>query len=294
MTRGKLVPVASETKLLNVDKGPGVSCPACGAMVTRFADGSCGVCGKLLREGFQPLDAIRSSHRMQRVRLNMPDAGSTDSIVLFEERRSLVSNTAWACTVYSMVPYIGVVFILPALLTGGFSYFRAAAQPGRRGSATYMHRGELSSLDPAGVVVAALPDSRDRHMKIATIVSSNSHIDYIARVIDAGDERPNPSDHCFGQFVALGRGRGCHRRHLRFASRQSRVWKFRAAFGTACGTRRHNTDFVREQGILIGILLLGTETDRPRPARCPSTDRSCRSTGDKDRTGSCVAVSHRR
>lgn len=125
MTRGKLVPVAIKTKLHNGDKELGLSCPACGAMVTRSADGSCGVCGKLLREGFQPLDAIRSSHRMQRVRLNMPDAGPADSIALFEERRSLVSNTAWACTVYSMVPYIGVVFILPALLTGGFSYFRA-------------------------------------------------------------------------------------------------------------------------------------------------------------------------
>lgn len=62
---------------------------------------------------------------MQRVRLNMPDVLPADSIGLCDERRSLVSNPAWACTVYSMVPYIGIVFILPALLTGGFSYFRA-------------------------------------------------------------------------------------------------------------------------------------------------------------------------
>ena len=55
----------------------------------------------------------------------MPDVLPADSIGLFEERRTLVSNTAWACTVYAMVPYIGIVFILPALLTGGFSYFRA-------------------------------------------------------------------------------------------------------------------------------------------------------------------------
>lgn len=117
--------MAIEAKLRNGNKESGLSCPACGAMATRFADGSCGVCGKLLREGFQPLDAIRSSHRMQRVRLNMPDVLPADSIGLFEERRTLVSNTAWACTVYSMVPYIGIVFILPALFTGGFSYFRA-------------------------------------------------------------------------------------------------------------------------------------------------------------------------
>ena len=118
--------MAIETKLHNSDKELGLSCPACGAVVTRSADGSCGVCGKLLREGFQPLDAIRSSHRMQRARLNMPDMVPADSIVLYDEHRTLVSNTAWACTVYSMVPYIGVVFILPAFLTGGFSYFRAS------------------------------------------------------------------------------------------------------------------------------------------------------------------------
>ena len=43
-----------------------------------------------------------------------------------------------------MVPYIGVVFILPALLTGGFSYFRARRRNGpKRKRKAYMHRGEL-------------------------------------------------------------------------------------------------------------------------------------------------------
>ena len=42
-------------------------------------------------------------------------------------------------------------------------------------------------------------------MKIAKIVSSNSHIDYVARVIDAldCDSPPQSTDYCFGQFVGL-------------------------------------------------------------------------------------------
>lgn len=97
-------------------------------------------------------------------------------------------------------------------------------------------------------------------MKIATIVSSNSHIDYIARVIDAGDERPDPSDHCFGQFVALQDDVG----DVIGVIYDSRLVNPEyGSFGPRSGPRaelaRHNTDFVREQGILIGILLLGTE-----------------------------------
>jgi hypothetical protein len=42
-------------------------------------------------------------------------------------------------------------------------------------------------------------------MKIARIVSSNSHIDYVARVIDALDAASPPSSEDFGfaQFVKL-------------------------------------------------------------------------------------------
>lgn len=42
-------------------------------------------------------------------------------------------------------------------------------------------------------------------MKIATIVGSNSHIDYVARVVeqDAGTGLPRPDDHGFGRFVSM-------------------------------------------------------------------------------------------
>jgi hypothetical protein len=84
----------------------------------------CDICGKLMSEGFQPLDAIRSSHGMQRKRLDFqPEAVEQQN--LFGQRPALVSDTAWACTVYSMVPYLGILFVPLALAIGGFSYWRA-------------------------------------------------------------------------------------------------------------------------------------------------------------------------
>lgn len=36
---------------------------------------------------------------------------------------------AWACLVYSFVPYLGILFVPFALFVGGFGYFRAYRQP---------------------------------------------------------------------------------------------------------------------------------------------------------------------
>ena len=99
-------------------------------------------------------------------------------------------------------------------------------------------------------------------MKIAEVVSSNSHIDYIARVIDSiegGDEIPHVSDYCFGQFVAL---QGSDEQVIGIIYDSRLVNPDYGSFAPRSGTRaelaRHNADYAKEQGILIGILLLGT------------------------------------
>lgn len=99
-------------------------------------------------------------------------------------------------------------------------------------------------------------------MHIATIVSSNSHIDYIARVVDSPSESeilPKASDHCFGQFVSV---EGDDEKVIGVIYDSRLVNPEYGSFGPRSGPRaelaRHNADFVREEGILIGILLLGT------------------------------------
>lgn len=104
--------------------GSNPQCPACGSeTVESGLRKLCDVCGKLLSEGFQPLDAIRSSHKMQRRGLDF-QATADKATSLFEHDEPLTSRVAWACTVYSMVPYLGVIFVPFALLLGSFDYVK--------------------------------------------------------------------------------------------------------------------------------------------------------------------------
>lgn len=98
-------------------------------------------------------------------------------------------------------------------------------------------------------------------MKIAKIVKSNSHIDYVGRVIDAleAENPPDVSDYGFGQFVSLPvegtqevigviyNTQLLNPDYGNFGPRLSPVSEL-AVF---------SPDFINEQGILIGILLLG-------------------------------------
>jgi hypothetical protein len=99
-------------------------------------------------------------------------------------------------------------------------------------------------------------------MKIAKVVSSNSHIDYIGRVIDAldeGEQIPPASDYSFGEFVAI-EGDGEAVVGVIYDSRlvNPEYGSFAPRSGPRAELARHNADFAKELGMLIGILLLGT------------------------------------
>lgn len=107
-------------------------------------------------------------------------------------------------------------------------------------------------------------------MNIAKIVSSNSHIDYIARVVDAreSDAPPSSKDHGFGQFVGLGGGIVGVIYDSRLVNPEY------GSFGPKLAPRAAhvNPDFVHEQGVLIGILLLGSIDPTGKPVHgVPST-----------------------
>lgn len=102
----------------DVDRRP--ECPGCGAEGIGSATRFCPDCGKLVNEGFQPLDAIRSSYRLQgRV---LPTSSVNLEGELFRRQRSSIYDTAWACTVYSMVPYLGILFVPLAIGVGSAGY----------------------------------------------------------------------------------------------------------------------------------------------------------------------------
>jgi hypothetical protein len=99
-------------------------------------------------------------------------------------------------------------------------------------------------------------------MKIAKIVSSNSHIDYVGRVIDALDaeEPPSPEDYGFAQFVNLPME---SEEIVGVVYNSMLVNPEYANFGPRLSPKpelgNFSPDYLNEQGFLIGILLLGVK-----------------------------------
>ncbi|HEX8636591.1 MAG TPA: hypothetical protein VF692_00900 [Pyrinomonadaceae bacterium] len=105
-------------------------------------------------------------------------------------------------------------------------------------------------------------------MKIAKIVSSNSHIDYVARVVDALDtsEPPTAEDFGFAQFVRLPFDDEAEIVGVVYNSML--VNPEYASFGPRLSPKPElgsfSPDYLNEQGFLIGILLLGTKSENDR------------------------------
>jgi hypothetical protein len=101
-------------------------------------------------------------------------------------------------------------------------------------------------------------------MKIARIVSSSSHIDYVARVVDALDaaEVPSVDDYGFAKFVSLPLDDATEIVGVIYNSML--VNPEYSSFGPRLSPKPElgsfSPDFINEQGFLIGILLLGTKT----------------------------------
>jgi hypothetical protein len=98
-------------------------------------------------------------------------------------------------------------------------------------------------------------------MKIARIVSSNSHIDYVARVIDSLDaaQPPGVEDYGFAQFVKLSFEDETQIIGVIYDS--ILVNPDYANYGPRLSPKpelgNFSPDYLNEQGFLIGILLLG-------------------------------------
>lgn len=98
--------------------------------------------------------------------------------------------------------------------------------------------------------------------KIATIVSSNSHVEYLARVVDALDsnEPPLPGEYGFGTFVAVETGNGDE--EVAGAVYNSLLMNpDYANYGPRLSSKpelgNFSPDFLDEQGCLLAIVILG-------------------------------------
>ena len=97
-------------------------------------------------------------------------------------------------------------------------------------------------------------------VKLARIVKSNSHVDYVGRVIDAldADAPPSADDYGFAQFVSLPQGDS---EVVGVIYNTLLVNPDYGNFGPRLSPRADlaalTPDYLNEQGVLIGILLLG-------------------------------------
>ena len=98
-------------------------------------------------------------------------------------------------------------------------------------------------------------------MRIAKIIKSNSHVDYAARVLDSLEtpDPPTTADYRFGQFVKAAARNGevigviynsqlINPEYGNYGPRLSTPPELNAVF---------SPDYLNEQGVLVGILLLG-------------------------------------
>lgn len=104
-------------------------CSACGAQAKREDAKFCRICGKLLKEGFQPLDNLRASYRLQGKSFVTEIRQKEEAANLFETNKNGASESAKALVVYSLVPYLGILFCPFALLTGGVGVFVSYQKP---------------------------------------------------------------------------------------------------------------------------------------------------------------------
>ncbi len=101
-------------------------------------------------------------------------------------------------------------------------------------------------------------------MKIAKIVSSNSHVDYVARVVDALDaaEPPSPGDYGFAQFVKIPLESS--EEIVGVVYNSMLVNPEYSNFGPRLSPRPElgsfSPDYLNEQGFLLGILLVGARS----------------------------------
>lgn len=120
-----------------------IACSACGTESNRKYARFCRVCGKFLGEDYEPLDALRASYRLQG-RSFLVESNAREIDNLFEENKNSASETAWAFVVYSLVPYLGILFCPGAALMGGVGIFVSYRKPYLGGGRTSVYSIILS------------------------------------------------------------------------------------------------------------------------------------------------------
>jgi hypothetical protein len=115
-------------------------CSACGAQAQRLNSKFCAICGKIMNQDYAPLDALWASYNLQsRSESQKVEKPQQEIKELFKKPSNGAAATAMAFVVYSLVPYLGILFCPGAILMGGIGLAVSYKKPqlGGRQTATY-------------------------------------------------------------------------------------------------------------------------------------------------------------
>ncbi|MBV9927796.1 MAG: hypothetical protein JOZ96_22440 [Acidobacteria bacterium] len=97
--------------------------------------------------------------------------------------------------------------------------------------------------------------------RVAKIVKSNSHVDYVARVIDEldADAPPSPEEYGFAQFVRMPVAETEEVVGVVYDTQLANpdYGSFGPRLSSHADLKVLSPDFLHEQGVLLGVLLLG-------------------------------------
>jgi hypothetical protein len=98
-------------------------------------------------------------------------------------------------------------------------------------------------------------------MKIAKVIKSNSHVDYVARVIDDldADEPPSGEDYGFAQFVSMPVAEGAEVIAVVYDTQLANpdYGSFGPRLSPRADLKVLSPDFLHEQGVMLGLLVVG-------------------------------------
>ena len=98
-------------------------------------------------------------------------------------------------------------------------------------------------------------------MKIGKVIKSNSHVDYVARVIDDldADEPPSGEDYGFAQFVSMPVAEGVEVIAVIYNTQLANpdYGSFGPRLSPRADLKVLSPDFLHEQGVLLGLLVVG-------------------------------------
>lgn len=123
-------------------------CAGCGFALQRAAAKFCQVCGHDLRRNYQPLDVLRASYnlRAQTAKQQFTKQPQRELRELFSESKNGAASTAIVFAVYSLVPYLGILFCPGALILGGVGLAISYQKPQFGGRETAIYSLLLGAL----------------------------------------------------------------------------------------------------------------------------------------------------